>query len=289
MAAGFSLALVFLFFTGAYRLLGDVSQNEYSLLVFVELFAFLIPTVLVILFSKEEPVSLRLKPFDRKSLSFVLKASFAVSFLSFLLSYLSSFFINLYQQPNPVSDALTVKGDDGILLAVLAAAVVPALAEELYMRGAFFSSFEHLGTTVAIAMSAFSFALIHASADNFFGPLIAGCLYAYLTYTLDSIWPAVISHCLNNLYSLLMNTLMLKFSAFGLWSYFLVFNLFCFLLFSYFALSTLEKLIKKGVIKKFQKGSRNFPAGLFETILSPGILLFMLLFISRTLFHLLTA
>jgi len=285
LTAGFSLALVFLFFTGANWLLCDVSQNEYSLQVFVELFAFLIPLVLMLLFRKDEPLSLRLKRFDGKAFGFVIKASFAVSFLSFLLNYLTSFIIGIYQDVSSVSDALTVKSEDGILIILISIAFIPAFVEELYMRGAFFSSYERLGTKTAIFMSAFSFALIHSSADNFFGPFAAGCLYAYLTYTLESIWPAVISHAFNNLYSLLMNTLMLRYSAFGIWTYFLVLNLFCFLIFAFLSLSALEKLIRKGKIKKFQKGSRNFPASLFETILSPGFLLFMFLFISRALFQ----
>ncbi|MDP4109245.1 MAG: type II CAAX endopeptidase family protein [Bacillota bacterium] len=277
--AGISLALVFLFFNGAYRLLGSVSQNEYSLIIFIELLSFLIPTALLILVPDGEPVKLRLKPFNRKSLGFVIKSSFAISFLSVLLNFFVSFAIGSFPGAGVTSEMPAASG--GVLFAVISVALVPALSEELYMRGAFFSSYEHLGTGTAILMSALSFALIHVSAYNFFGPFAAGLLYAYLTYTLDSIWPAVIAHGLNNLYSLIMNSLMQKYTAFGLWPYFMVLNLFCLLIFAYIALNSLEKLTRKGTVKKFQKGSRNTPASLFETILSPGFLLFMLLFISR--------
>ncbi|MCX7614792.1 MAG: CPBP family intramembrane metalloprotease [Clostridiales bacterium] len=286
--AGFSLALVFVFFTGANWLLGNVSQNEYSILCFVEIFSFLIPTVLVLVFSKEKSISFRFSPFHKSALGFVIKASFAVSFLSFLLNYLASFILNIYDQSGSSADTITVNGGQ-IIIIIFSVAIIPALAEELYMRGALFSSIEQHGTLSAIFVSALAFASIHASLKNFIGPLIAGLLYAYLTYTLNSIWPAVLSHGLNNLYTLVMNTLMQKYTAFGIWPYFLVINLFCFLLFSYLSLTSLEKLLKNNRIKKFQKGSRKFPASLFETILSPGFLLFMLLFILRGIFKMFAA
>ena len=284
VAAGVALTASFLLLIAAdsiYQsgLFGDGTEAGYYYAIVLELAAFLLPACVLFGLKRAGVITkARLRAFSPRAFSFVLYTSLAVSFLSFLLNYAATYFFNL-------SGGGQLTGEVGVSfpLAVLAACIVPALAEEFYLRGAIFSAYEFGSTAVAIIMSALAFSLLHAQSWNLLGPLIAGLAYGYMTYALDSIWPAALSHFLNNLYALVMAQLMHTYSAFGLWPYFLAINLLLFLLFSVFSLNALQHLMERNKVKKLTRGSRNVAAILFETILSPGFLVFVILFVTRAL------
>ena len=100
---------------------------------------------------------------------------------------------------------------------VLALALLPALVEELFFRGALLSGLEKWGQGAAILVSSLCFALVHGSAANFLGPLVAGLLFGYLTVITGSLWPAVVGHLCNNLVYLWMGYVLKRYAAFGIW------------------------------------------------------------------------
>ena len=115
------------------------------------------------------------------------------------------------------------------------------------------------------------------------GALLAGMLYAYLTYTLDSVWPAIFAHLVNNSLYLFLSYAAKTYAALGVWPYMLLIALFLFCLFLALAMRSLEKLIEKGRIRRFQY--RGLRQGLINGFISPGMWLLLILFLVRVLYQ----
>jgi membrane protease YdiL (CAAX protease family) len=87
---------------------------------------------------------------------------------------------------------------------LIAIALVPAVCEELTMRGALARSLHPLGTRLAVVVSAAAFAAFHMSLLRM-GPTFAlGLVLATVTLRTGTIWPAVTAHLLNNAVALLV-------------------------------------------------------------------------------------
>lgn len=165
---------------------------------------------------------------------------------------------------------------------LLGVAIAPALFEELFLRGVLQPVYEKLvGTWPAIAFTACAFAMLHGSTDNFIGPLLAGCLYGYLTYEFQSIWPAFLAHLSNNLLYLIILWLTDTYASFGIWEYFSFLSVIILLLFLYFTFRTAEDLFEDDEMPHFQR--RRLP--ILQTVLTlafnPGFLVFTLAFLAK--------
>ena len=87
---------------------------------------------------------------------------------------------------------------------LLVIALVPAVCEELTMRGALARSLQPLGARLAVVISAAAFAAFHMSLLRL-GPTFAlGLVLGAFTVRTGTIWPAVIAHLLNNAIALLV-------------------------------------------------------------------------------------
>jgi membrane protease YdiL (CAAX protease family) len=89
---------------------------------------------------------------------------------------------------------------------LLAVAVVPALCEELAMRGVLARSLAPIGHGFAIVVSAAAFAGFHLSAVRFGPTLTLGLALSAMAIRTGTIWPSAIAHGLNNAAALLIAT-----------------------------------------------------------------------------------
>ncbi len=89
-------------------------------------------------------------------------------------------------------------------------AVIPALCEETLLRGPVLSEFGGCKRG-AIILSGLTFAMLHATANNFISPFIAGCVYSVLTIWYNSIIPAIFCHFINNAYIIIISKLLMVF------------------------------------------------------------------------------
>lgn len=257
--------------------------------VLSEIIAFGVPTAALVLLHRYIPdqpkVNLRLNLGKSKfhgGLWFTIKFALTLSFLSFLLNLLiyAASGSNTFEMGGMMGNMLTRSGRN--LAVFLAVSVIPALTEELFVRGALFSRFEReAGTAVCIVCSGLCFAMLHGSLVNFVGPFIAGCGYAWLTYSYRSIWPAVLAHAINNLYYLIVNYLLNLYSSFGIWNYFTHISIILFLLSLYFTMRSFEYQIERGVLQPFAKSELPVLQQLKAILANPG----MLLFAAAFLFH----
>lgn len=211
---------------------------------------------------------------------FVVKFALAVSFLSFLANLVV--YVICGANDIDLSSMITTSGIGNRygLLSFLGVVILSPVVEEIFVRGALFSAFEReAGTIVSIVLSAVCFAMLHGSLYNFVGPLIAGCAYAFLVYSFDSIWPAVVAHIINNLYYYVINYLIHLYSSFGIWKYFTYINVILFLLTLYLTLRSLESQVQLHTLRPLTPNKGSITATLRDCLVNPGFFIFISTFI----------
>ncbi len=238
----------------------------------IQIFVFLVPTVVGCTVSRKlfKKLPIPCKSISVREIIFTLFSGLAISLLGFWANF-------------TVISALKISSDSGQFsvpgapwwVVLLISILIPAVFEEILFRGAMQSALAEYGTAVSIIAPAVCFSLIHIDIANIAGSFIAGLLCGYLTYSFGSIIPAVLVHIIYNSYYLIMDFLVDTYEVFGLVPYFFVTNIFLFLIFSYFALRVLEKLILSDRVKRFEKSSIG---NLIKSILgSPGVVILLLI------------
>lgn len=100
-----------------------------------------------------------------------------------------------------------LRGHHMILLTLFHVALVPAICEETLYRGYVMRAFQKSwGVWPAIFFSGLLFGLYHLQLGNLIPLASLGMLFAYLTWTTQSIVPAMVAHFINNGGSVLMGT-----------------------------------------------------------------------------------
>ncbi|MEP2445952.1 MAG: type II CAAX endopeptidase family protein [Balneola sp.] len=92
-----------------------------------------------------------------------------------------------------------LSSENGIILGFLFIGITPAICEELLFRGYMFRAFEKstkLITTILVTSLVFS--LFHLDITGLLPRMFLGALLAYVTWTSDSLYPAMLGHLINN-------------------------------------------------------------------------------------------
>lgn len=120
---------------------------------------------------------------------------------SFLLNYLTSMLYGLLaiNAPAAFSDA----GYPSVLTAILCIAVLPAIFEEIFFRGAVLTVLRSskMKDIAVIGASAVLFAVLHGPGYYFLTDLYAGILLGVLVYLTGSVYAAMTAHFLANFIS----------------------------------------------------------------------------------------
>ncbi len=122
---------------------------------------------------------------------------------SILLTILESF--GLYSTYNSIQDPKTISD---LIVFCLSVAVMPALIEELAVRGILMSHLRRYGNGFAIIASAIFFGVFHGDAAQIPFAFICGLFFAYTVIATDSLWPGIIIHAMNNSLSCISSVLM---------------------------------------------------------------------------------
>ena len=97
-----------------------------------------------------------------------------------------------------------VDGVGNFLAMTLFVAIIPALLEEIAIRGVLLQPLRRFGDKFAIFVSALIFSLLHGNMVQVPYTLIAGIYFGYVAVATGSLWPSIILHFLNNFYSVLV-------------------------------------------------------------------------------------
>lgn len=99
------------------------------------------------------------------------------------------------QQPQT---SVSLPTSRSLTLAILHAAALPAVCEELLFRGVVFSAFESRGTRLGLWGSSMLFALMHGNVYGLPAYLLVGAVSAFLVFALDSVYAGIIYHTVYN-------------------------------------------------------------------------------------------
>ncbi len=112
---------------------------------------------------------------------------------SVILTVLQGFGIystyNTLEDPQNIYDVVTL---------FLATAIMPALIEEISLRGILMTPMRKYGNAFAILASSYIFGIFHGDAAQIPFAFICGLFFGYAVIVTGSIWPAIIIHGLNN-------------------------------------------------------------------------------------------
>lgn len=288
--AGWTLFTVLLFLSCFYLAAGSLMKSltgvwPYITLIIGEAAAFGVP---ILFLTRYRPLhglaNVRNKKIRKHYVPFILYSSAAITLATFCLNYLSSLFSSSgrdagMQSLYPVSSGGTTVE---ILMAVAAVAVVPALLEEILIRGVLFSFYEKRGAMTAILVTAMSFAMLHIYPEALLAAFVAGLGYAYMLHVTGSVWAGVIAHLINNLYSIFISWLAANFTFSPYWNYFVAANIVLCLVFLYVALGCLSDLMHGDAVPKVTMGRNGFHRSFTGAVNSSGFILFFSVFLFRT-------
>lgn len=96
---------------------------------------------------------------------------------------------------------MTAEGPLGAIILVISLAVIPAVVEEFCIRGVVLQPLRRYGDKFAIVMSAAIFSILHGNMVQIPYTLVAGIYLGYLCVATGSIWPSIVLHFVNNMFS----------------------------------------------------------------------------------------
>ena len=177
--------------------------------IIVTIFAIVIPFLIIHGMMKREKVS-EILPFgttyDKDVATSLVMIFIPVMILSAIaINSVSSIFQEMLgiEFQSTVGD-FSLNGAKEIFMGVLSIAVVPAVVEELVIRGIVMQPLRKYGDKFAIIVSAGLFACMHGNMVQIPYTVVGGLLLGYLAVTTGSLWPSVILHFVNNLYSVII-------------------------------------------------------------------------------------
>lgn len=116
------------------------------------------------------------------------------------LAGLEKQFISMEKQAQELTERmLDVNTFGGLIFTLLVMAVMPAVGEELFCRGALQNIFaEKVNKHIAVWIVAIIFSLIHFQMYGFLPRMVLGALLGYLLIWSGSLWLPIIVHFVNN-------------------------------------------------------------------------------------------
>lgn len=143
------------------------------------------------------------KPQNLKNLPLIILGGFGLclagniitSYINIIFSAISGIELKMPEMPETPHNA------GGIFLFYLSTAVVPALIEEMALRGIIMQPLRRYGDLFAIIASAAVFGLMHCNLLQIPFAFMAGMVIGFAVIVTESVWTGVIIHFLNNAFT----------------------------------------------------------------------------------------
>lgn len=170
-----------------------------------------------------------------------------------------------------------------IFVQVLCTAIVPAISEEFFFRGALLGALKPYGQGFAIVMSSVMFGLIHGNLAQIPFAIAGGLFFAFVTVYSGSLIPSMILHGINNLLSVVLDILLKVCDENIVYGVMIVY----YIIFTVVAVVAFAKLSKRD--KDFMRLER--PQSIITDsekslafISSPGMIVFIIIMVLETVF-----
>ncbi len=205
----FALILILIQFLGSIfvvPLLATIIPSYIGLLTFTQLLFLLTPVLFYFAITGEstkEVLSIRHLSF--KSFCLVVLIALASQPVAWFLSYLSGLLFN-----NDVADLFGSIGIYPYWMLLIVLAVIPAVCEEVAIRGVVLHGYKREPILVASIITGLIFGMLHLNPQQFLYTSILGILFAYLVRITGSIFSGIIAHFVFNGFQVSMSKLSLS-------------------------------------------------------------------------------
>jgi membrane protease YdiL (CAAX protease family) len=272
-------------------------DNEYYSVVILQLMIFMLPGALWCRLGGENYLKgLRLRLPRPNSILLIISAAMLMISGGLLLSVLFGGLDSLSRNFS-LYDTFISKGNGTVpstIYLVIAYAVIPAICEEFIFRGILCHEYERGGVARAVVFSAIFFALLHFNPVNILTYLFSGVILALVLYASRSIFAAMITHLLYNIFGLFgqryMNTL---YKITGSETFFIFIVAFLCILSAAIFCRQAAKLYKKhlydGVSSNYRKPVAKTPeeirASFLSVVLEPATILCIIFYIAASIIY----
>lgn len=155
---------------------------------------FIIPAIVYIVITKSSfKKTLRLNKLGLKQISLIILLSFAVQPIMSFFSLIGSFFFT-----NEVGGFVSEISSMPYLLLLALIAVLPAISEEITIRGIVLSGYEDKNKYVAAAVTGLFFGILHLDPHQFLYTAVLGFLFALVVRVTNSIYSSMVMHFIIN-------------------------------------------------------------------------------------------
>lgn len=170
--------------------------NLHKILIY--LIIFILPLAIYIRLNRyKRKTALKLKFVKIKYLPFILLFGLSTSVICALINIGIAALAGGLWNTSAASSTVSFVSQNPFIM-ILTTMIMPAVCEELLLRGLALSEYEKYGVTVSVLMTSVVFSLFHASLLTIPSLFIAGVFYAVITHLFKSVYPAIICHCINN-------------------------------------------------------------------------------------------
>ena len=273
-------------------------ENEYFTVVILQLMIFLLPGAIWCKYRGEGYLhGLRMRLPRPSSFLLIISGTLLMISGGLLLSVLFGG-LDALSKNFSLYDTFTSKGNGTVpsnLYLIIAYAIIPAICEEFIFRGILCHEYEKGGVVRAVVFSSVFFAMLHFEPRNILTYLFSGAILALVLYASRSLFAAVITHLLYNIFCLFgqryMNTL---YKITGSETFFIFIIAFIFLLSAALFCRQGAKLYKKhlydGVSSSYRKPVAKTPeeirASFLEVLLQPATILCIIFYIVASIIYL---
>lgn len=168
--------------------------NNYTYMFIGNLVFLALPLTIYFIVNKESPKEvLRIKSLSLKDIMLIILISI---FVQPLMNFLSGIMALIF--PNDVGTLLSNSNTVPMWIKLFVIAFMPAVLEELSMRGVVLSNYKHLGVKKSAILTGLLFGLLHMNIQMLLYTFTMGILFAYFVHITDSIFSSMLSHFIIN-------------------------------------------------------------------------------------------
>lgn len=208
----FFLIVLLWMMIGVFPLVLIIKQLQISdlgLLLIQHVLLIILPGIIYIIKSKDSVRNiLRLNKLNLKQIGLIIAIALLSQPIMTFFSLITSFFFT-----NDVSEAIYTMSDKPYILLLSIVAILPAISEELILRGIVLKNYEKKNKYIAALMTGIMFGMFHLNNQQFLYATVMGIILSLVVIITNSIYASMIIHFIINGISVTMMKLSTLFSS----------------------------------------------------------------------------
>ena len=170
---------------------------------------FIVPAIIYLIVTKQSAKEvLRLNKLHFKDMLLIILLAFMCQPIMMFFSLISQFLFE-----NEIGNFITSISSTPYILLLLLVAVMPAITEEITLRGVVLAGYEEKNMYISSAIIGLFFGIFHLDAQQFLYATVLGFILALVVRITNSIFSSVIMHFLINGTSITMQKILMAFSS----------------------------------------------------------------------------